>query len=50
MDALQKIEKILKDEMIQTIINLIIAYEKIKVSRVSDNSNLKNAVFMLMLL
>lgn len=36
--------------MIQTIINLIIAYEKLKVGKRNHVSNLKNAIFMLMIL
>mgnify|MGYP000973236465 CR=1 FL=1 len=36
--------------MIQTIINLIIAYEKIKMETWGHQSNLKNAIFMLMIL
>lgn len=40
----------IKHEMIQTIINLIIAYEKIKMETWGYQSNLKNAIFMLMIL
>ena len=47
---MEKIERIVKDETVQTIINLIIAYEKLKVARRNNFSNLKNAIFMLMIL
>lgn len=50
MKLLQRIELNIKNEMIQTIINLIIAYEKIKMETWGHQSNLKNAIFMLMIL
>ncbi len=43
-------ESIVKKEMIQTIISLILAYEKIKMEPWGHLSNLKNAIFMLMIL
>ena len=50
MKYLDKIESIIKKEMIQTIVSLILAYEKIKTEPWGFRCNLKNAIFMLMIL
>lgn len=50
MRYLDKIEKVVKDEMVQTISNLIISYEKLKTSKRGSDPSLKNAIFMLMIL
>lgn len=43
-------EKIIRDETKETIISLILAYEQIKLQPWGHRSNLKNAIFMLMIL
>ena len=50
MRYLDKIEMTIKKEMIQTIVSLILAYEKIKAEPWGFRCNLKNAIFMLMIL
>jgi len=47
---LDKTENIVKKEMVQTIVSLILAYEKIKTEPWGFRCNLKNAIFMLMIL
>jgi hypothetical protein len=48
--ALERVEAIVKKEMIQTIISLILAYEGIKNEEWGQLCNLKNAIFILMIL
>ena len=50
MKALEKAEGVIKKEMIQTIISLILAYEQIKTEPWGFRCNLKNSIFMLMIL
>lgn len=48
--SLHRMEALVREEMVHTIISLILAYEKIKIEPWGHRSNLKNAVFMLMIL
>lgn len=47
---MHNLETNVKKEMVQTIISLILAYEEIKVEEWGHRSNLKNAIFMMMIL
>lgn len=47
---LDRIERVLKSQMVQTNINLIISYEKLKNSKRGADPSLKNAIFMLMIM
>ena len=49
MATLKRMEKIVNGEMSQTIVNLILAYDGLKHEQWSAGSNLKNAIFMLMI-
>ena len=50
VQTLRRMEKIIGEEMSQTIVSLILAYDRLKGESWSTSSNLKNAIFMLMIL
>lgn len=47
---MSNLEQTVKKEMVQTIVSLILAYQQLKLEQWGHKSNLKNAIFMMMIL